>query len=54
LRQEKALVIKLTKQTKKCDKDKELNPKTNRCNKKCEDGYERNNDFKCVKTRKNR
>lgn len=36
---------------KECPPDKELNPKTNRCVKKCDEGYERNDNFKCVKIR---
>jgi serine/threonine protein kinase len=37
---------------KSCPEGKELNPKTNRCVNKCKSGYERNVDFKCIKTRK--
>jgi serine/threonine protein kinase len=37
---------------KPCPEGKELNPKTNRCVNKCKPGYERNADFKCIKTRK--
>lgn len=37
---------------KECPPDKEINPKTNRCVKKCDEGYTRNEDFKCVSTRK--
>ena len=36
---------------KECPPDKELNPKSNRCVKKCDEGYERNENFKCVKIR---
>ena len=37
-----------------CPKDKPiLNPKTKRCLKLCKTGYERNEDYKCVKTKKN-
>lgn len=41
--------------TKMCPKDKDLNPKTQRCVKKCEDGFTRNSEFKCRKgkTKKN-
>jgi serine/threonine protein kinase len=35
-----------------CAEGKERNPHTNRCVNKCKLGYERNNEFKCVKTRK--
>ena len=39
--------------TKKCTAEKELNPKTKRCVKRCNLGYKRNENFKCVKkTRK--
>lgn len=38
---------------KKCPQEKELNPKTNRCVKKCSSGYQRNSEFKCVKTKSN-
>jgi serine/threonine protein kinase len=34
-----------------CPEGKELNPKTNRCVKKCIPRYQRNVDFKCVKTK---
>ena len=37
----------------KCPTNKELNPKTKRCVNKCKDGFVRNADFKCVKTKKN-
>jgi len=38
-----------------CPLNKELNPRTNRCVKKCPDGYLRNEKFKCFKgTRKRR
>jgi hypothetical protein len=38
----------------KCHEDKEFNPKTKRCVKKCKDGYMRNDNFRCykIKTRK--
>ena len=36
-------------QKKKCKEGKELNPKTQRCNKTCKTGYKRNHEFKCVK-----
>lgn len=36
-----------------CPKDKPIfNPKTKRCLKLCKTGYERNEDYKCVKTKK--
>ena len=35
---------------KKCPPDKKLNPKTNRCNKKCEPGFVRDSNFKCIKS----
>jgi hypothetical protein len=39
----------------KCPEDKEFNPKTKRCVKKCPENYERNADFKCKsKTKKYR
>jgi len=40
----------------KCPEDKEFNPITKRCVKKCKEGYERNNNFKCynIKTKKNK
>jgi len=47
-------VLKTSKTRKICNDGKELNPKTNRCVKKCNDGYSRNDVFKCVKTKKNR
>ncbi len=36
----------------KCPEGKELNPTTKRCVKKCKEGYERNEKFKCIKTKK--
>jgi hypothetical protein len=36
----------------KCPDNKEFNPKTKRCVKKCPEGYERNANFKCNKTKK--
>jgi serine/threonine protein kinase len=36
----------------KCPEGKELNPLTKRCVKICKEGYERNDKFKCRKTRK--
>jgi serine/threonine protein kinase len=36
----------------KCPEGKELNPTTKRCIKKCKEGYERNAQFKCRKTKK--
>ncbi len=47
-------VLKTSKTRKICNDGKELNPKTNRCVKKCKDGYNRNDVFKCVKTKKNK
>ena len=38
-----------SKSAKKCPPGKELNPKTNRCNKTCKQGYTRNAQFKCIK-----
>lgn len=38
--------------TVRCPEEKEINPKTKRCVKKCLPGYYRNQDFKCRKTRK--
>jgi serine/threonine protein kinase len=35
-----------------CPPEKELNPTTQRCNKKCKTGYVRNSSFKCVKAPK--
>ena len=36
----------------KCPEGKEWNPLTKRCNKKCKDGEKRDENFKCVKTKK--
>ena len=36
----------------RCQEGKELNPKTKRCVKVCKEGFSRNDDFKCKKTRK--
>ena len=36
----------------RCPEEKELNPKTKRCVNKCKEGYERDESFKCIKTRK--
>jgi hypothetical protein len=36
----------------KCPEGKEFNPITKRCVKKCNEGYERNEKFKCRKTKK--
>jgi hypothetical protein len=36
----------------KCPEEKEFNPITKRCVKKCKEGYERNDKFKCRKTKK--
>lgn len=51
------LVIKDLKVARKkiinCPPEKELNPKTNRCNKKCKMGFFRNEKFRCRKTKKN-
>jgi serine/threonine protein kinase len=41
-----------SKSIKGCPPDKELNPKTNRCVKKCAPEYYRDADFKCKKTRR--
>ena len=38
-----------SKSIKVCPSDKELNPKTNRCVKKCPNGYTRNDKFECRK-----
>ena len=38
--------------TVKCPERKEFNPITKRCIKKCAEGYERNSNFKCRKTKK--
>ena len=38
----------------KCPDEQELNPKTKRCNKKCKDGYSRNENFVCIKPTKER
>lgn len=38
--------------TRSCPEGKELNPNTNRCVNKCNPGYNRNEEFKCRKTRK--
>ncbi len=35
-----------------CPPEKEINPNTTRCVKKCKPGFSRNSDFKCRKTRK--
>lgn len=43
-----------SKATKLCPKDKDLNPKTKRCVKKCEDGFTRNSEFRCRKTVRNK
>jgi len=40
-----------TQKKKVCKEGKELNPKTNRCINKCKDGYSRDADFKCKKTK---
>jgi serine/threonine protein kinase len=37
-----------------CPNDKEINPKTLRCVKKCKPGFSRNNKFLCRKTRKSK
>ena len=44
--------INKTKKKKVCIEGKELNPITNRCVKKCKEGYSRNANFKCVKDKK--
>ena len=33
----------------KCSENKELNPNTNKCVKKCEPNYKRDDNFKCIK-----
>jgi serine/threonine protein kinase len=38
----------------KCKEGKEYNKRTKRCVKKCQDGYRRNEDFKCVKIPKSK
>jgi hypothetical protein len=38
----------------RCSEDKEFNPATNRCLKKCNLGFERNSKFRCIKTKRNR
>lgn len=38
----------------KCAEGKEYNRRTKRCVKKCKDGYQRNEEFKCVKIRKSK
>jgi len=45
-------VEKQKQKQKECPDDKELNPNTNRCVKKCEEDKIRNEEFKCVKTTK--
>lgn len=40
---------KVTKYMKICPSDKDLNPNTNRCVKKCKEGLERNKHFRCTK-----
>lgn len=44
--------IKEMTEVKKCPEDKELNPITKRCNKKCKSGYHRDSLFKCVTNRR--
>jgi hypothetical protein len=39
------------KSAKKCPPGKELNPKTNRCNKTCKNGYARDAKFNCRKSK---
>jgi serine/threonine protein kinase len=39
----------LVKSIKSCPSDKELNPRTNRCVKKCKEGFLRNDKFQCRK-----
>lgn len=41
-------ILKGEKSEKTCSENKERNPKTRRCIKKCKDRYVRNKDFKCV------
>jgi hypothetical protein len=38
-----------SRQVKRCSEDKVLNPETNRCVKKCKDGFTRNTKFQCRK-----
>lgn len=45
-------IYKLTDFVIKCGLEKDLNPRTNRCVKKCNPGYTRNAEFKCRKGRK--
>jgi hypothetical protein len=40
-----------SKSAKKCPPGKQLNPKTNRCNKTCKNGYARDAKFKCRKSK---
>ena len=44
---------KKTFSQKECPENKELNPKTGRCVKKCKTNYTRNDLFKCVKNKTN-
>jgi hypothetical protein len=41
--------IAIKNTTKRCVRGKRRNSKTNRCNKKCPDGYTRNSKRRCVK-----
>ena len=43
---------KKTKSPKVCPENKEMNPTTNRCVKRCKEDQQRNEKFKCVKTKK--
>jgi serine/threonine protein kinase len=45
-------IHKITDFVIQCGPDKDLNPKTKRCVKKCQSGYTRNADFKCRKGRR--
>uniref|UniRef100_A0A6C0JNW2 Protein kinase domain-containing protein n=1 Tax=viral metagenome TaxID=1070528 RepID=A0A6C0JNW2_9ZZZZ len=46
---EKLKKKKILKEEKDCPEYKERNPRTRRCIKKCNPGYERNHEFRCVK-----
>jgi serine/threonine protein kinase len=43
--------LKKTTHKKVCASGKELNPKTNRCNNNCKEGYSRNTHFKCKRNK---
>ncbi len=44
--------LDVTEVVSRCAEDKEINPITKRCVKKCSPGFERNSKFRCVKTKK--